>query len=173
MQKTRAVFATAAALAIYGLIGCNLPTAAPTRDQSGTADAGILAASETDAVAQATAVSPAPAPSTPTNTATATVAAFSPTPESPLVKVDTLCWEGPGNAYEVVSAIRSGTPVELLGQGTVPGWYVVRNPIYRDPCWIRASDLQVSLSINLAGLPYFNPPPTPTETPKPEPTNTP
>src|SRR5258708_24576533 len=84
--------------------------------------------------------------STLTSTETPTVTYFPipfATPQNPLVIHDTLCWLGPGPGFEVSSAIRAGTRVVLLGYGSIPGWWVVSNPVYHDPCWMYQQDLQV------------------------------
>lgn len=79
---------------------------------------------------------------------------------------------GPGNAYPVVSAVKSGARVELIGVGSIAGWFIIRNPIYHDPCWIEAKDLQIDPRYDVSQLQIYNPPPTPgpTETPIPTPT---
>ena len=121
----------------------------------------------------ATAVFNAPIPSatfTLVNTATYTPI---PTPQNPLVLKATLCWEGPGTAYEVVSSLKKDERVELLGRGSVTGWWVVNNPTYHDPCWMQESDLQIEPGTDLSGLKVFNPPSTPTPTPVPTSTPTP
>lgn len=94
------------------------------------------------------------------------------TPQNPLVVNDTICWLGPGSVYEVSSVIRAGTRVILLGQGSIPGWWIVKDPIYHDPCWMHQQDLQIDSSYDLSSLQIFNPPPTPapTHTPVPSPT---
>ncbi|HEX2697728.1 MAG TPA: hypothetical protein VHM28_08460, partial [Anaerolineales bacterium] len=93
-----------------------------------------------------------------------------PTPQSPLVTGDALCWVGPGAVYEVVSAIKKGTRVELMGRGNISGWWIVRNPIYHDPCWIPDKYLQFDPGFNTSGLQIYYPPPTPTYTPSITPT---
>ena len=99
------------------------------------------------------------------------------TPQNPLVLETTLCWKGPGTQYEVVSALKKDERVELLGQGSIAGWWIVNNPIYHDPCWSQAKDLQIEPGYNTAALPIYTPPPTPTSTPTntatPTATNTP
>jgi hypothetical protein len=71
----------------------------------------------------------------------------------------------------VVSSLDQGERVKLLGQGSIPGWYIVENPTYHDLCWVAATDLQVDASTDLASLKIYNPPvPKPTKTPKPTPT---
>lgn len=96
-----------------------------------------------------------------------------PTPQNPLVIKSTLCWLGPGPAYEVVSALKIGTRVTLLGRGSISGWWVVRNPIYRDPCWVEASAIRIEPGFSLANLQTFFPPPTATPTPTATPDFTP
>ena len=85
----------------------------------------------------------------------------------------TLCWRGPGPAYEVVSALKISTRVEIIGKGSISGWWIVRNPIYHDPCWVMASAIRIDPGFDLSSLPIIFPPPTPTLTPTPTPTSTP
>jgi uncharacterized protein YgiM (DUF1202 family) len=98
-----------------------------------------------------------------------------PAPGNPVVIHDALCWVGPGNIYEVVSSVKTGTTVQLIGVGSISGWYIINNPIYHDPCWIAAANLQIDPAYNLSGLRIYNPPstPTPTSTDTPAPTYTP
>jgi hypothetical protein len=158
------------------LLGCNLPSGSPTPDLSGTIIASTLGVLQTNSALTLTAEGPS-ATATPVAVGTPPpVASETHTPrpaQNPVVTKDSLCWVGPGSQFEVVSAIPAGTPVELLGRGTLPGWYIVRNPIYRDPCWIPAANLSVPPGTDLASLPYFSPPDTPTFTPTKTPLNTP
>lgn len=142
---------------------CNLPSAASTPTPETQPENPIQLPSETAILVPYT---DTPLPSeTPLPSAT-------PTPGNPLVLRTTLCWVGPGAQYEVVSALKEGERVELLGQGSIPDWWIVRNPIYRDPCWVRAQDLQIEPGYNISGLQIFYPPPTPTFTPSPTATAT-
>ncbi|MGB7872852.1 MAG: hypothetical protein WBL25_00605 [Anaerolineales bacterium] len=95
------------------------------------------------------------------------------TPQNPLVLETTLCWKGPGVQYEVVSALKKDERVELIGQGSISGWWIVDNPIYHDPCWAQAKDLLIEPGYNIVTLPIYTPPPTPTSTPTNTPTATP
>jgi hypothetical protein len=52
----------------------------------------------------------------------------------------------------------------MLGRGVIAGWYIVRNPIYGDPCWLQANDLQIPAGYDVSSLPLFNPPFTETPT---------
>jgi len=97
---------------------------------------------------------------TPVITTTSTYTPF-PTPQNPLVIHDTLCWLGPGTQYEVASSLHAGTRVMLLGQGSVPGWWIVVGPVYHDPCWTPQQDIQVDIGFDFSGLHTYDPPPTP------------
>ena len=103
---------------------------------------------------------------TPTPTSTNTL---QPTLQKPLVLKTTLCWVGPGTKYEVVSGLKQGENVEVIGRGSIEGWLIIRNPTYHDPCWVQASDLQVDASFDINALQVYNPPSIPTKTPKPTP----
>jgi hypothetical protein len=98
------------------------------------------------------------------------------TAQNPLVLRDTLCWIGPGNPYDVVSSLKANTRIELIGRGTVTGWWVITNPIYRDACWVQAADVQIEPGFDTSTLKLINPPPlptptwTPSQTPTPSPT---
>src|SRR5687767_9853978 len=92
---------------------------------------------------------------------TQTVAAYSPTPPPPTattipsetptlaptkdasIKIVTVinhtgCYRGPGDTYTLISYINVPKPVELLGVGSVAGWYVIKNPYFNSPCWVAA-----------------------------------
>jgi uncharacterized protein YgiM (DUF1202 family) len=89
------------------------------------------------------------------------------------VHTTALCWTGPGSAYPVVSGVKAGTELTVLGVGSTEGWLVVENPVYRDRCWIQIANLTLDPYFSTAGLKLYNPPPTPgpryTPTPTPEP----
>lgn len=114
---------------------------------------------------------PPAGPSATPNSAPAVTSTPSPsaTPEKPQVINDTLCSVGPGEKYEVVSALKRGEVVEIIGRGSIDGWLIIRNPRYNDPCWVSSKDLKVDASFDLNSLKIFNPPPDPTKTPKPTP----
>jgi uncharacterized protein YgiM (DUF1202 family) len=135
------------------LQACNLPSGAPVTP---------------------TLTTPSLAPGSPTFAPTITdTPAPTATPQNPLVLRDTLCWVGPGPQYDVVSALKTNTRVELIGRGTVTGWWVVTNPIYKDACWVKAADVQIEPGFDTSTLKLINPPPTPTPTPSQTPTPTP
>jgi len=168
MRTSRLYLATTSAILLV-FSACNLPGAPkPNSDFLATSVAATLSVMQTGV-----AILPTAQPSADTATPTVTASSLptiTPTPQNPLVTADALCWAGPGNVYEVVSAIKKGTRVELLGRGSLAGWWVVRNPIYHDPCWIQEGYLQFDPGYNLSGLQIFYPPPTPTLTPSATPT---
>jgi hypothetical protein len=175
MRRTLMRFALAVFVLLLADLACNLPSAPPTPDAGGTMIAVTFFAYQTKVSASQTAL-PSNITTTPVSTNTISIQ-FTSTPNNPLVIRDALCWVGPGNAYEVVSAVKTGTQVQLLGRGSLSGWYIINNPIYHDPCWIEAANLQIDPGFNILGLPIINPPPSPTptltKTPEPTATNTP
>ena len=156
-------------LFIVAILACNLPSGTPTPDIAASQVAATLTALETTASAPQPALTETPVPSN-TNPPLST-----PTPGNPVVIHDSLCSEGPGSVYDVVSSVKTGTRVQLIGVGSISGWYIITNPIYHDPCWIAAANLQIDPFFNLSGLQVYTPPPPPTSTPSdtPEPTDTP
>ena len=174
MRNQSRRFALLASILLLAILACNYPSVAATPDVGATSVAATMSALRTGTSASQTVQpagteTPASVP-VPTNTGTPQ---STPTPQNPLVTHDALCWQGPGNVYEVVSAIKTGTRVELMGRASIPGWFIVRNPIYRDPCWIQATNLQIDPSYDLSVLKIYNPPPTPGPTETPVPTDTP
>jgi uncharacterized protein YgiM (DUF1202 family) len=165
-------------LTIVVLSACNLPTVEETEEEPQDIVATWAAATLTAQAASVPNPTSTPVPeenSTPTPTATESLPTA--TPQNPLVLETTLCWVGPGAQYDVVSALKKDERVELIGQGSISGWWIVDNPIYHDPCWAQAKDLQIEPGYNTSALQVYYPPPTPTFTPTetttPTPTNTP
>jgi predicted outer membrane repeat protein len=60
---------------------------------------------------------------------------------NPYVLEVTLCWVGPGPAYETVSSLQPGTQVEILGTGEGGGYIVVNHPTHNLPCWVKEDDI--------------------------------
>ena len=178
-RSTRLGFALTLSLVLI-LSACNLPSAGTGAESpvapealAQTAVAATMSAIQAETAAAPTATVPPQEP-----TATPTVAfTFTPfpTPQNPLVVKDALCWMGPGPVYEVVSSVKTGIRVELLGRGSVGAWWIIKNPRYNDPCWLQADVLQFDAGYDLTNLKVFTPPPTPTPVPTdtPTPTNTP
>ena len=149
-------------------LACNLPQAAPQQATPVINPANPI--SPVNPGNPTSQVQPPPIAFTetpnPTPTSTNTL---QPTPQKPLVLKTTLCWVGPGTQFEVVSSLKQNESVEIIGRGSIEGWLIVRNPIYHDPCWAQASDLQIDASFDVNALQVYYPPPTPTRTPKPTP----
>ena len=145
---------------------CNLPgQQVEPQDTVATWVAATLTARGTSGAGPATISTPAAKPTeTPIPPDTDTPLPTN-TPQNPLVMETNLCWKGPGSQYEVVSALKQGERVELIGQGSIAGWWIVNNPIYHDPCWAQAVYLQIEPGYNTTSLPIYTPPPSPTPTP--------
>jgi uncharacterized protein YgiM (DUF1202 family) len=160
-------------LVIFAVRGCTLQPSAGNLAATVTSLSGTLAAVQTGTAVALTASAAAPPPiPTPTATMSSTPTPIA-TAKNPMVARLTLCWTGPGNAYPVVSSVKPDTVVELLGIGSVPGWYIITNPRYGDMCWIEAKNLQMDPSYDVSRLKVYNPPPTPGPTPTDKPTPTP
>ncbi len=160
--------------AAFMLWACNLPGATTGNDAAATTVVQTISALQTNLADSQTAAAVAPPPGG--TTLPAVVASSTPAPlptaAKPVVSTTALCWQGPGNAYEVVSSVKVGVEVEVLGVGSTVGWFVIKNPTYGDRCWIEAKNLKLDPNFNTVGLQVYNPPPTPgpTETPVPTPT---
>lgn len=162
--------APAVLMVVVAILACNYPTQTPTPDVGATFVAGTLTAL---APGSSTPQSASTAMDTSTAVATDTsLPSSTPTVGNPVVIHDALCSAGPGSVYEVVSSVKTGTSVELMGVGSIPGWYIINNPIYHDPCWIAAANLQIDPGYNLSSLKIFYPPSTPTPVLSPTPVPT-
>jgi hypothetical protein len=163
-MRIHRILLTSGLLLVILLGACNTPTATQEGLDPQDTIATWVAASLTAQAAPAPIPSATPVPTdikTPTPAPTATEALPVSTPQNPLVLETTLCWQGPGAQYVVVSALKKGERVELIGQGSIPGWWIVDNPIYHDPCWAQAKDLQIEPGYDTSGLEIYKPPPTP------------
>ena len=106
-----------------------------------------------------TAAAPTPLPSA-TSTRTpipATLTPTSPPVQQPVVVKLAGCWFGPGPTYNMESSITQGQSVQLLGVGSVPGWYIILNPYFFQPCWIQAANLSIDPRTDLSQLPVVTP----------------
>ena len=108
----------------------------------------------------ASAASPTPLPATPTLLSTETLTP-EPTENKPLkrtvIKVFTGCYYGPGPEYTLDSNISPGKKVDIVGVGSVPGWYVIVNPYFHKQCWVNANDLEIDPARDLTTLPVMTP----------------
>jgi len=151
----------ASAILALALLACTLlgQTAAPPPPVA------VVTAMDTLAMTPSPQSVPGEASVTPTLTPSST-----PTITGPLVTQAVLCYVGPAlKGYDVTSAIKAGTAVELLGRSPLDGWWVIRDPRYHDPCWIQSDYLQIDPAMNTSGLPVYNVPGTNTPGPSPTP----
>jgi hypothetical protein len=110
------------------------------------------------------AYSPTPPPptETPTPSFTDTPAVTStrtPPPRRPIVTEFTGCWQGPGPKYTLISNIDIRKYVDVIGIGSEPGWYVIRNPYFHNPCWIEIAHLKVGPNMDFSAFPVMTPGP--------------
>lgn len=77
----------------------------------------------------------------------------------PVVTAFTGCWKGPGPSYTLISNIAAKKYVEIIGIGSTPGWYVIRNPYFRNPCWIEAIYLRLDPRLDTSKFPVMTPSP--------------
>ena len=85
-----------------------------------------------------------------------------PTPEADSrgeIIVDTLCYGGPGADYGTVSALISGTQVEIIGVGAEGGWLVIDSPRFSGvDCWVDETDVEIPAGLDLSRLPEVDAP---------------
>lgn len=111
----------------------------------------------------AVAASPTPLPATATETPSP---ADTPTTEPtkspvkrPAIRAFTGCYYGPGLEYGLDSNIAENKKVQIVGIGSVPGWYVIINPYFHKQCWVSANDLEIDPNMDLSTLPVMTPKP--------------
>ena len=137
----------------------------PTVDVIGTLAVEIASGMQTQT---AGAISPTPslpaASETPSFTETpSSPPTETPRPRSPAVVTFAGCYTGPGESYTLISNIdpsirNSGRQViTILGMGNVPGWVVIRNPYFNNPCWIKLEYLDIDSNIDLTQFPVMTP----------------
>lgn len=128
----------------------------PTVDLIGTTSAQLAAEMMTQT---AGAVTPTPLPPTETPTPQVTDTPEVPTEKPvvgrPMVITFTGCWTGPGESYRFISNIdpsirKNGKqPVTILGIGSEPGWYVIQNPYFNNPCWVKAETMEIDPNMDM------------------------
>ena len=136
--------------------------ATPTMDVAGTLAVELASVMLTQTVA---AYSPTPPPPTetplPVNTETPTPEPITPTPAAtsmPVVNGDSPCYiGGPGPNRPITSNITDTKKVEMIGIGSVDGWYVIEDPYFWSPCWISAEDLILEADFDLSAYPVIQP----------------
>lgn len=140
--------------------------ATPTVDVVGTTAAQLAADMLTQTAA---AVTPTPLPPPTEMSAPEFTEPEVPTEKPPIdppnVTTFAGCYMGPGENYTLVSNIdpsirKAGRQVvTVLGVGSVPGWYIIRNPYFNNPCWIKAENINIDPNMDLTQFPVMTPPP--------------
>ena len=108
-------------------------------------------------------------PPPPTSTPSATlpppiIFTFTPAIPQISVSVDTNCRVGPGKAYDRVGYLLVGQVSEIYGRNYAGDYWYIRNPNQTTAyCWLWGE--YATVSGNIAALPIFTPPPTPTPVP--------
>jgi hypothetical protein len=138
------------------------PKATPTPvDIIGTTAAQLAMVMLTQTV-EAYSPTPPPPTETPTPSFTDTPIA-TPTkgdpPKRPGTTEFTGCWTGPGPKYTLISNIAAKKYVDVIGIGSEPGWYVIRNPYFHNPCWIEIAHLKVDPNMDFSVFPVMTPGP--------------
>ncbi|MGA7193334.1 MAG: hypothetical protein WBW94_06850, partial [Anaerolineales bacterium] len=147
-------------LAVIGLAAILISAAcAPKATPPQVDDMATNIASGVSAALTQTAAAPTPLPSA-TSTQTPIPATITPTSgpvEPPLVVKFAACWFGPDSTYGLESNIAKGQRVQLLGIGSVPGWYIISNPYFHQPCWIEAVNLSIHVGTDMSQYPVITP----------------
>lgn len=138
---------------------CAPKPSTPTADTVGTAvaETASVILAQTAAAASPT---PPPPTATPVPSPTPELPTATATPSGPPIATankKAACWFGPGSSYNLESNISKSKKLELLGVGSVQGWYIVKNPYFYQPCWISANDVDIDPSIDLSALPTMTP----------------
>ncbi|MBC7877806.1 MAG: hypothetical protein H7Y59_11610 [Anaerolineales bacterium] len=140
----------------------------PTIDAVGTRAVALVIVMQTQ-----TAMAIPPTPVVPTASATLsateTPTTSPPTEEvkrqPPVVITFVPCYTGPDESYTFISNIdpsirKSGKQiVTILGVGSEPGWVVIRNPYFNNPCWIQQEYMEIGPHIILSDYPVMTPGP--------------
>lgn len=138
--------------------------ATPTVDIIGTTAAQLASVMLTQT---AGAVTPTPLPPTETPTLAVTdtpVPTIEPSQiNPPRLIAQTGCWTGPGDTYTLISNIELNQQgrknVIILGIGTEPGWIVIRNPYFNNPCWVKLESMEIDPNMDMSQFPQMTPGP--------------
>jgi hypothetical protein len=128
----------------------------PTVDTISTIAMQLASQMLTETVA---AYSPTPPPSTdtPIPTATETIPPTTAVTSMPEVVGQSPCYAGPGDTYPLTSNISDTKKVEIVGVGSVSGWYIINNPYFGSTCWISAEHLKLDPNSDFSSLPVMSP----------------
>lgn len=157
MRLNFSLLTTVGLTALLLAASCAPESATPTVDSIATVAAQLAYGMQTQTAA---ARSPTPPPATATTIPTET-ATPEPTKSGPgniiTVVNHTGCYHGPGPSYELQSYINVPKQVELLGIGSVEGWYVISGPYYYTACWVSAADVEIDPGMDLTVFPVMTP----------------
>jgi len=68
------------------------------------------------------------------------------------------CYLGPNaDVNKLSSYISSYKDVQMVGVGSVPGWYVIINPYNRGQCWVEAKNMVLDPSFDISVYPTIKP----------------
>ena len=155
-KKSQYLFTMFTLTILILLPGC-APQATPTPvDTIGTI-AAQLASQMLTQTAAAYSPTPLPVTDTPIPTSTETLVPFPIITNIPRVVGQTPCYTGPGPAYSLTSNITDTKKVELVGIGSVSGWYLIKNPYFGSICWVSADHLQFDPTSDFSNLPVMTP----------------
>ncbi len=136
---------------------CTAKPTPPPVDIIGTTAAQLASGMLTQTAA---AYSSTPPPVTATTIPTETLT-LEPTKDASIKIVTVInhtgCWRGPGDTYALTSYINVPKKVELLGIGSVPGWYIIKNPYFGSPCWVVAADVELDPQMDITVFPTIAP----------------
>lgn len=164
MKKNPRNFSLWVILATILIAACAPQATAPTADVVGTVAAQLAADMLTQTAGAATSTPLPPTATLPpafTDTPTPTLPPSQINP--PILIAQTGCWTGPGDTYTLISNIelnaRGKKNVTILGIGSVPGWIVIRNPYFNNPCWVPLTAMQIDPNMDMNQFPVMTPGP--------------
>jgi hypothetical protein len=153
-MKFRLLYATIM-IAILIAVACAPKATPPPVDVAGTLAVQLASSMLTQTVA---AYSPTPPA---TETPVPVTATIEPTKDTSgnIITVVTFtgCYRGPGKNYPLQSYINVPKKVELLGTGSVPGWYIIKGPYFYTACWVAAANVQIPANVDPARFPVMTP----------------
>ena len=131
-------------------------TPPPTVDTISTIAVQLASQMQTQTAA---AYSPTPPPvtDTPIPTVTETIIPTPATTAVPQVVGQSPCYVGPGPSYKLTSNISDYKLVEIVGIGSIDGWYVIKNPYFGSNCWISTDHLKLDPNSDFSNLPIITP----------------
>jgi hypothetical protein len=143
---------------LFTVAACAPQTAPPpTVDTIGTIAMQLASQMLTETVA-AYSPTPPPATETPVPPPTETVVPTSAATSIPQVIAQVSpCYTGPGSTYPLSSNISGTKKVEIVGVGSVEGWYIIKNPYFGSNCWISAEHLELDPNSDFSNLPVISP----------------